>query len=583
MLIGARRAVLGARPWWLASAWLSSAADRPAVIIDHNRGRYALPALGPELIPDPELDTAGLWTAGTGWTVSGGVATKTAGTGSYLALTGSTVVIGAVYCITYTVATRTAGATVPSIGNVDGSTASAAAGTYTNYVVAAATTTTGGAGLNIYANSAFAGTISRVSVQQVQLGASLTSPTLRAGVFSDLLSVSATRSGTASTYVDSDGLMKSLATSDVPRFTWLGGKRRLVVEPASTNLMTYSQDANNAIWVKTNCTVSPDVAIAPDGTLTADKIISNLGATGFLAQSNPYSFTSGSPVTMSRFYRADEISSALFLVSNGAFGGTGANGTCEFYLSTLTVVASRADVRGSIMPYGNGWYRCAMTIVPTATATANIQWDRAIAAGDGVSGIYAWGAQLETLAYATSYIPTAAGTVARAAEIVTGSALLTALHRRATGTHVMRYLQQDDPVLAPARQTLWSMNMDFGNSRLSVRKAPSAGAEGPQGAVGNGSSVSSLTAGSGLGADAGESIGAVLAWDASSSRLAVKGALAGGSDGGGWDAASNSASVFYIGRNSDGTTPSAMLIDQDLIYPVRVSNTALPGLAVRAA
>ena len=207
----------------------------------------------------------------------------------------------------------------------------------------------------------------------------------------------------------------------------------------------------------------------------------------------------------------------------------------------------------------------------------------ASAAGDGVSGIYAWGAQLETLAYATSYIPTAAGTVARAAEIVTGSALLTALHRRATGTHVMRYLQQDDPVLAPARQTLWSMNMDFGNSRLSVRKAPSAGAEGPQGAVGNGSSVSSLTAGSGLGADAGESIGAVLAWDASSSRLAVKGALAGGSDGGGWDAASNSASVFYIGRNSDGTTPSAMLIDQDLIYPVRVSNTALPGLAVRAA
>lgn len=75
----------------------------------------------------------------------------------------------------------------------------------------------------------------------------------------------------------------------------------------------------------------------------------------------------------------------------------------------------------------------------------------------------------------------------------------------------------------------------------------------------------------------------MLAWDASSSRLAVKGALAGGSDGGGWDAASNSASVLYIGRNSDGTTPSAMLIDQDLIYPVRVSNTALPGLAVRAA
>ena len=183
----------------------------------------------------------------------------------------------------------------------------------------------------------------------------------------------------------------------------------------------------------------------------------------------------------------------------------------------------------------------------------------------------------------TSYIPTAGSTVTRAAEIVTGSALLTALHRRTTGTHVMRYLQQDDPVLAPARQTAWSMNMDFGNSRLSVRKAPGAAAEGPQGAVGNGASVSSLTVGSGLGADAGDSIGAALAWDATTSWLAVKGALAGGADGGGWDAAMNQASGLYLGRNSDGTTPAAMLIDQDLLYPTRVSNAALPGLAVRAA
>lgn len=576
MLVGARRAVLGVRPWWLSAKWLSSAGDKPAAIIDANRDRYALPTLGTTLI-NPASWQMSVIPTGTATNSPSGTLTIAGDGGSGFGIADYQVatVAGASYCVEYTVATNGCSFSVGTAQS--GSDLFPVAGAQSGSYVRIFTATTATSWIRFIRGGAGNSVVTAITAKLISL------TTLRPAAFAECLSVSATRSGTASTYVDSDGLMKSLATSDVPRFTWLGGKRRLVVEPASTNLMTYSQDANNAIWVKTNCTVSPDVAIAPDGTLTADKIISNLGATGFLAQSNPYSFTSGSPVTMSRFYRADEISSALFLVSNGAFGGTGANGTCEFYLSTLTVVASRADVRGSIMPYGNGWYRCAMTIVPTATATANIQWDRAIAAGDGVSGIYAWGAQLETLAYATSYIPTAAGTVARAAEIVTGSALLTALHRRATGTHVMRYLQQDDPVLAPARQTLWSMNMDFGNSRLSVRKAPSAGAEGPQGAVGNGSSVSSLTAGSGLGADAGESIGAVLAWDASSSRLAVKGALAGGSDGGGWDAASNSASVFYIGRNSDGTTPSAMLIDQDLIYPVRVSNTALPGLAVRAA
>lgn len=586
MLIGARRAVLGARPWWLASAWLSSAADRPAVIIDHNRGRYALPALGPELIPDPELDTAGLWTAGTGWTVSGGVATKTAGTGSYLALTGSTVVIGAVYCITYTVATRTAGATVPSIGNVDGSTASAAAGTYTNYVVAAATTTTGGAGLNIYANSAFAGTISRVSVQQVQLGASLTSPTLRAGVFSDLLSVSATRSGTASTYVDSDGLMKSLATSDVPRFTWLGGKRRLVVEPASTNLFLYSEDFTKSAWTKSNCTVTPSAGLAQTGAVTATKVATNNTLnSGYIRQD--VSMTSGIPYSV-RIYVAQSGFSWLYIFTSD--GATALDGWVNVATGATANVAVGLTITVTAAAFG-AW-RISATRVSGNTGTGNFRFYPAssvgaplssVTGGNGTDGVLVWGAQCEAQGAATSYIPTSGSAVTRAAEIVTGSALLTALHRRATGTHVMRYLQQDDPVLAPARQTLWSMNMDFGNSRLSVRKAPSAGAEGPQGAVGNGSSVSSLTAGSGLGADAGESIGAVLAWDASSSRLAVKGALAGGSDGGGWDAASNSASVFYIGRNSDGTTPSAMLIDQDLIYPVRVSNTALPGLAVRAA
>lgn len=585
MLIGARRAVLGARPWWLASAWLSSAADRPAVIIDHNRGRYALPALGPELIPDPELDTAGLWTAGTGWTVSGGVATKTAGTGSYLALTGSTVVIGAVYCITYTVATRTAGATVPSIGNVDGSTASAAAGTYTNYVVAAATTTTGGAGLNIYANSAFAGTISRVSVQQVQLGASLTSPTLRAGVFSDLLSVSATRSGTASTYVDSDGLMKSLATSDVPRFTWLGGKRRLVVEPAATNLALQSE-TRSITWLSTGATIVSDASPSPTGAVTADKLVEDTSS-GFHANQQSYAgFTSGISYTYAEMVAPQErgwcwlfLPAAPFGVISGAYFNllTGAVGT--IFGSVLATAGIRL---------ANGFWVFSITKAATATTTGfygigiSPSDNGGNYTGDGTSGILLGGGQLEATAYPTSYIPTAAGTVARAAEIVTGSALLTALHRRTTGTHVMRYLQQDDPVLAPARQTLWSMNLDGGNSRMSIRKAAGSSTESPQGAVGNGASVSSLTAGSGLGADAGDSIGAALAWDATTSRLAVKGALAGGADGGGWDAAANQASVLYLGRNSDGSTPAAMLIDQIVIYSARVSNAALPGLAVAA-
>ena len=41
--------------------------------------------------------------------------------------------------------------------------------------------------------------------------------------------------------------------------------------------------------------------------------------------------------------------------------------------------------------------------------------------GDGTSGIYIWGAQLEEGSYATSYIPTNGGTATRLADVCNGA------------------------------------------------------------------------------------------------------------------------------------------------------------------
>jgi hypothetical protein len=226
-----------------------------------------------------------------------------------------------------------------------------------------------------------------------------------------------TRASTA-TFVGSDGLIQSAAIN-AARFdhdpVTLACKG-LLIEESRTNLVLQSEDFSTT-WSAISATVSVNATTSPNGLVTADKLIVNLlSVTGRLSQNT----TLTGSHTFSAFLKASEWSWA-FITPSAAVGGV------WFNLSNGTIGTQQSGCVGSIVSYGNGWYRCSVTLTGTGVAsTARVtptNADNANTAGDGTSGIFAWGAQLEAGSFPTSYIPTVASTVVRSADVcsITGS------------------------------------------------------------------------------------------------------------------------------------------------------------------
>jgi hypothetical protein len=74
------------------------------------------------------------------------------------------------------------------------------------------------------------------------------------------------------TRTNSAGLLETMG-ANVPRLDYSdGGCPALLTEPQATNLLTYSNDFSQTIWIKQNglVAITPNAIISPDGTLNAD-------------------------------------------------------------------------------------------------------------------------------------------------------------------------------------------------------------------------------------------------------------------------------------------------------------------------
>jgi hypothetical protein len=279
------------------------------------------------------------------------------------------------------------------------------------------------------------------------------------------------------------------ASANVARFDHdpvTGESLGLLVEELRTNLLTYSEQFDNAAWTKNNSSIVSNTIVALDGTLTGDKLVEDTAnAQHFIIRSVGGAVAQGAPQTLSLYAKAGERT--VIRVENVQGGGR------RFFVDLSTGVIASASTIGStgldsfsesVTNVGNGWWRIISTIDPTVGSTSSAMTAMVVQGssttnytGDGYSGVYIWGAQLEAGAFPTSYIPTVASQVTRSADSasMTG-ANFSDWYRQDEGTVYSESFSPADSITGIFNHN-WTLSQD-GNNFIGCISSASYGGSG---------------------------------------------------------------------------------------------------------
>jgi len=175
---------------------------------------------------------------------------------------------------------------------------------------------------------------------------------------------------------------------------------------AGHNIGLYSEEFNRlSVYTRSDVDVSANVEIAPNGKQTADKVFENTTNARHELYKSFTGLTASARYTYSVYVKAAGRTNVAI-----AFGGSPIIG---YSLSSGTVSAPAGNITGTIQLVGNGWYRISATASPGATSTTIYHCIKQTSSsnvetysGDGSSGLFFWGSQMEESVYPGPYTRT---------------------------------------------------------------------------------------------------------------------------------------------------------------------------------
>jgi hypothetical protein len=220
------------------------------------------------------------------------------------------------------------------------------------------------------------------------------------------------------TYWGPDGLIKYAGPNE-PRIEYspTGEFLGYLVETSATNLFLQNTNVGTSPWGVNNSVIQSNVGLAPDGTMTADRVMPIITGSS-VAHATGQSITTvlSNAYTFSFYAKPDGIESLLIQMKNGAGSNSFENiidiTAAPSVISRYTV-GTGVNIKTSVVPTVDGWIYVKGSGVISATDTSNnlsifpLNANREVFfIGTSVAGFYLWGVQVEQGEHATSMIPT---------------------------------------------------------------------------------------------------------------------------------------------------------------------------------